>query len=107
MDPREKSKRLEVLLRATSAPQADSFAWYALALEYRGLDRLDEALATFQRLREKDPGYVPAYQMCGTMLMAAGCPEEGREWLEAGVDAARRSGNTKAAEEMREALGSE
>jgi tetratricopeptide (TPR) repeat protein len=98
------SKRLEMLLKLTSGPSADSFAWYALAMEYRGLGRIDAALETFRKLREKDPAYVPTYQMCGTMLISAGLRDEAREWLLAGIEAARRSGIAKAASEMEEAL---
>jgi tetratricopeptide (TPR) repeat protein len=98
------SKRLEMLLKMTSGPGADSFAWYALAMEQRGLGRIDEAFATFRVLREKDPAYVPTYQMCGAMLIDAGRREEAKEWLSLGIEAARRSGNAKAATEMEQAL---
>ena len=43
------SKRLDFLLKMTSSDKADSFTWYALALEYKGLGRVEDALATFQR----------------------------------------------------------
>jgi tetratricopeptide (TPR) repeat protein len=98
------SKRLQMLFEATSRPGADAFAWYALAMELRGLGRIDEAFETFRTLREKDPAYVPAYQMCGAMLIEAGRPEEAKEWLSKGVEAARRSGNSKALTEMEQAL---
>jgi predicted Zn-dependent protease len=98
------NKRLEMLLKMTAAPGADSFAWYALAMEQRGLGRIDEALATFRALREKDAAYVPTYQMCGAMLIEAGRPVEAKEWLTVGVETARRAGNAKAVTEMEQAL---
>jgi predicted Zn-dependent protease len=98
------NKRLEMLLKVTSQAGADSFAWYALAMEQRGLGRIDEAFETFRSLREKDPGYVPTYQMCGAMLIDAGRQEEAKQWLAQGVEAARTSGNDKALTEMQQAL---
>ena len=98
------SKRLEVLLKMTSNAQADSFAWYALALEYKGLGRIDDALATFAALRQKDGAYVPMYLMCGTMLIEANRRAEAKEWLLEGVGAARAKGDTHAAGEIEAAL---
>jgi predicted Zn-dependent protease len=102
----EKKNRLDVLLKMTASPSADSFAWYALALEYKGLGRIDEALETFAKLREKDADYVPMYLMCGTMLIEAGRRPDARGWLEAGVSAARAKGDTHALGEISGALES-
>lgn len=98
-------KRLEMLEQLTSNGKGDSFAWYGLALEYRSMGRIDDALRTFETLREKDPKYVAMYLMCGTMLQEANKSRAAREWLEAGVIAARESGNTHALSELSEALG--
>jgi predicted Zn-dependent protease len=98
------SKRLEVLLKMTARPEADSFAWYALALEYKGLGRVDDALDTFQKLRAKDESYVPMYLMCGTMLVEADRRAEAKEWLSAGLAVARRKGDGHAAGEIEGAL---
>jgi predicted Zn-dependent protease len=98
------SKRLQMLLQITAGPGAESFAWYALAMEQRGLGRIDEAFQTFRTLRDRDPAYVPTYQMCGAMLVEAGRPGDAKEWLVAGIEAARRSGNTKAVTEMEQVL---
>jgi predicted Zn-dependent protease len=100
-----KGKRLDVLLKMTASASADSFAWYALALEYRGLGRIDEALATFTELRRRDADYVAMYLMCGTMLTEADRPEEAREWLSSGVAMAQKKGDMHAAGEMQSALG--
>jgi hypothetical protein len=98
------SKRLEMLLKMTAREDADSFAWYALALEYKGLGRIDDAFAAFQKLRTKDEGYVPMYLMCGTMLVEADRRGEAKEWLAAGLDVARRKGDAHAAGEIDAAL---
>lgn len=98
------SKRLAVLQKAT-ASGGDAFTWYALALEYKSLGRVAEAVETFRVLREKDPGYVPQYLLCGSTLIEAGQPEAAREWLTAGLEVARVAGDDKAMGEIQEALG--
>ena len=100
----QSSKRLEVLLKMTASPSADSFAWYALGMEYRGLGRVDDALATFEKLRTQDASYVPMYLMCGTMLVEAGRRDEARGWLESGLGVAREKRDTHAAGELEGAL---
>jgi hypothetical protein len=42
------NKRLAFLEQTTRAGTADSFAWYALALEYRRESRADDAVAAFE-----------------------------------------------------------
>lgn len=101
------SKRLEYLLKLTVAPDAgggEPFAWYGLAMEYRSLERYDEALATFQQLRVRAPEYVPMYLMCGQMLEKAGRAMDARAWLQAGIEAARRKGDAHALGELESAM---
>src|SRR5689334_22220995 len=94
------SKRLDFLLKMTGSDKADSFTWYALALEYKGLGRVDDALTTFQQLRHRDAEYVPMYLMCGTMLIEAGRRGDAKEWLTAGLATARKKGDAHAAGEI-------
>jgi predicted Zn-dependent protease len=98
------SKRLEVLLKMTAREDADSFTWYALALEYKSLERIDDAFAAFSKLRAKDENYVPMYLMCGTMLVEANRREEAKDWLGAGLAVAKRKGDVHAAGEIEGAL---
>lgn len=102
--PLRMNKRLEMLERLTASGTADSFGWYALALEYRKLGRIDDALRTFEALSEKDPDYLPLYLMAGQMLTAAGRRDEAVPWLERGLSLARRIGNGQAAGELEQAL---
>ncbi len=97
-------KRLAALENATQSGQADSFAWYGLALEYQSFGRTDDALKAFRSLRDMDPEYVPMYLMCGTMLLNAGKVSAGREWLESGLLQAREKGESHAQSELEEAL---
>lgn len=99
------SKRLLMLEGMIAKGSKDPFAWYALALEYSNAGRVDEALDTFAKLRVESPTYVPMYLMSGQMLVKAGRKAEGREWLEAGIAAAKTAGNTHALSELQSALG--
>jgi predicted Zn-dependent protease len=99
-----RSKRLEFLLKITAAGKADPFAWYGLAMEYRGLAMTDEALTTFEALRAQSPDYVPMYLMCGQMLETAGRVDDARAWLESGIQAARAKGDSHALSELEGAL---
>jgi predicted Zn-dependent protease len=99
------SKRLMFLEKVTREGSDDVVAWYGLAMEYRSLERWDEALQTFTTLRSKKPDYVPQYLMCGQMLAKLARKDEARAWLEAGVEAARASKNAHALGELEEALG--
>lgn len=97
-------KRLAMLEKMVQSGSADSFARYALALEYQKQGRLDDALATFQQLRKADPEYLAQYLMAGQMLLDQERPEEARPWLEAGLALAARQGNAKAQSELETAL---
>ncbi len=98
------NKRLEMLEKMLAAGQVDSFARYALAMEYRREQRVDDALRTFEALRTADPGYLAMYLMAGQLLMDAGRPVEAKPWLEAGIELAKKTGEGKAQAELEAAL---
>jgi len=98
------NKRLALLERMVASGQADSFARYGLAMEYKKLGRTDDALAAFTALRQADSSYVPQYLMAGQMLADAGRSDEARAWLEQGIERARSLGNSHALSELEGAL---
>ena len=100
------SKRLAFLEKLTREGSDDPMAWYGLAMEYRKLQRWDEALQTFTTLRSRKPEYVAMYWMCGQMLEEVGRTDDAREWLEAGLALARAKGDGHAASEIESALAS-
>lgn len=100
------NKRLMFLEQHVAAGGADAFAYYGLGMEYRKEGRLDEAVATFAKLRDKDPDYVPVYLMAGQALIDAGKPADARSWLEAGIAAASRKSDGHALGELESALAS-
>ncbi|MGE0407288.1 MAG: tetratricopeptide repeat protein [Candidatus Korobacteraceae bacterium] len=78
----------------------DSFARYGLALEYSKSGEVETALEEFRAIVEANADYVPAYQMAGQMLSEHERANEARQWFTRGIEAARRSGNAKASNEM-------
>lgn len=100
------NKRLLMLEKMVESGQADSFARYALALEYKKEGQLDRAVQAFTDLRAADPHYLPQYLMAGQMLIEAEKKAEARAWLEAGLALARSVGNSHSAGELESALGS-
>jgi tetratricopeptide (TPR) repeat protein len=78
----------------------DSFARYGLAMAYAAEGRADEALEQFAEATERNPEYVPAYQMSAQTLMKLGRTDEARARLQAGLAACERTGNAHAASEM-------
>jgi predicted Zn-dependent protease len=98
------AKRLAFLEKVTAEGSTDPLAWYGLAMEYRKLERWDEALQTFTTLRTQKPDYLAMYLMCGQMLGEAGRKEEARAWLDAGLAQARAKGDGHAASEIESAI---
>ncbi|MEO7036294.1 MAG: tetratricopeptide repeat protein [Polyangiaceae bacterium] len=100
------NKRLAMLEKLTSSAQADSFAFYCLALEYRKEGRVDEAVGAFETLRGRDSGYLPMYLMAGQMLREATRTEAAKTWLEQGIVLASQKGDSKALGELESELAS-
>lgn len=92
--------RLEFLESLAAAGKADSFARYALALEYQKSGQAAAAVATFEALRKVDPDYLPMYFMSGQLLSTLGQLPEAIEWLEAGLVVAERKGDGKTSSEL-------
>ena len=82
----------------------DAFARYGLAMAYAAEGRAEDALREFAETIERNPDYVPAYQMSAQELLKAGRSDEARERLQAGLAACERSGNAHAASEMQAML---
>ncbi len=98
------SKRLAYLEKIAGQAGAEPMALYALAMEYRSLTRLEEALATFTKLRDAFPDYLAQYLMCGQLLEQMQRPEDARHWYEAGVALAGQKRDAHAASELTAAL---
>jgi len=99
------NKRLAYLEKVTREGTTEPMAWYGLALEYRNLERWDEALQTFTTLRANNPDYVATYLMCGQMLEKIARKDDARGWLEAGIEVAKKKRDGHAQSELESALG--
>jgi tetratricopeptide (TPR) repeat protein len=98
------SKRLEALEKMVASGPKEPFPYYALALEYRSVGRVEDALNLFARMRSEFASYVPQYLMAGQMLAELGRKDEARAVLEAGIVAARAARDSHAAGELESAL---
>jgi len=92
--------KIAMLTEILRANPADAFARYGLAMAYAAEGRSEEALREFAETTERNPDYVPAYQMSAQELMKLGRADEARERLQAGLAACERTGNGHAASEM-------
>ena len=93
-----------MLSEILAANPADSFARYGLAMAHLGEGNTDAALAEFEATTTYNPDYVPAYQMSGQTLAKLHRTDEAKTRLQAGLEAAARTGNTHAASEMQALL---
>ena len=78
----------------------DAFARYSLAMEHANQGDAAAALDQFHQLTTAHPDYTAGYQMSAQLLLKGGRDGEARQRLEAGVAAARRTGNALALNEM-------
>ncbi|MFV8756239.1 tetratricopeptide repeat protein [Nannocystaceae bacterium ST9] len=92
-----------MLLKMVETKPDEPFVRYGLAMEYRKLQRTDEAIAAFTGLLDRFPTYVPAYLMFGNLLDAAGRREQAIDVYERGLAAAERAGDDHALGELRAA----
>ena len=98
--------KLETLEEFVRASPDEPLPRYALAMEYRSLGRLEDAVSTFCDLLARRPEYVPTYLMLGQTLIGLGRPEQARPILEQGIAAAQKAGDRHAADELQDALDS-
>jgi predicted Zn-dependent protease len=94
-----KSRR-EVLEAFVAAKPDDAFSRYGLALELMNSGEADSAEAQFRELLQRNPTYVPGYQMLGQMLAKQSRSDDARAVLEQGISAAAKAGNGHAQSEM-------
>jgi predicted Zn-dependent protease len=92
--------RIAALTEILAANPEDTFARYGLAMERSKAGQIDQALAEFKTLIEKNPDYTPAYFMAAQMLASASRVDEARRWLVDGISSASRTANAHAQSEM-------
>ncbi len=95
--------RIALLKQYLESTPDDSFLQHALALEYIKLGDEAGARASFEKLLEKDPGYVGSYYHLGKLLERQSLPEEAAAVYERGMAEARTAGDRHALGELRSA----
>jgi predicted Zn-dependent protease len=78
----------------------DPFLRYGLAMEYVSGGDDAAAVQCLQELIAVAPDYVPGYQQLGQTLARMGRSDEARQAWTQGVQAAQKTGNQHASEEM-------
>src|SRR5271157_484105 len=92
--------RMAALKELLEANPNDTFARYALGMEYSGAGETDAALAEFQLLITVQPDYTNAYFMSAQALARAERNDEAKAMLQKGIECARRTSNQHALSEM-------
>ena len=77
--------RIAMLTEILAANPDDSFARYGLAMEYSKAGKIEQALAEFKTLIEKNPDYTPGYFMAAQTLAGAERVDEAKRMLVDGI----------------------
>ena len=96
--------RVAQLTEILSLNPADSFARYALGMEYSNAGKVDAAVAEFKTLLQQTPNYVNAYFMAAQALAGAQRTDEATKLLRDGIATAQRTNNRHAESEMQALL---
>jgi Tfp pilus assembly protein PilF len=104
--PASKKSRRQLLEEIVTQKPNDAFSRYGLALECEKDGDSAAADKNFRELTERNPDYIPGFQMYGQFLAREERNEEAQKILTAGIAAASKAGNQHARSEM-EALLSE
>lgn len=96
--------RVQLLSQFLRENPNDAFARYGLAMEFSNRGEIATALGEFTKLLELHPDYAAGYFMAAQMLARAGRTAEAKGFLEGGIAAAARTGNSHAQGEMQAML---
>jgi Tfp pilus assembly protein PilF len=98
------TNRIEILKQMVSQDPNNAFARYGLAMEYAKGGQLEEAVAEFRTVLERDESYAAAYYHGGQALEKLGLVDEARLMYEKGVEASTRKGDLHTRAEIEAAL---
>jgi len=99
-----REERIQELREFVKRDPNDSFARYALALEYAASGEVELAVAMLLDLLTRDPSYVPAYQQLGYNYQKLDKSAEAIEMFQKGIACAKSQNDNHAASEMQDAL---
>jgi tetratricopeptide (TPR) repeat protein len=96
--------RIAQLTEILAMNPTDSFARYALGMEYSNAGKVDAAVTEFKTLLQHNPNYVNAYFMAAQALTGANRTAEAKDLLRDGISVAQRANNRHAESEMQALL---
>lgn len=96
--------RIDALLSFLTDDPDDPFTRFALATEYRKAGRLEDAITTFEELRDRDPSYVGTYFHLGKAYAASGRMDRAAAVFRAGIEEAARQRDGHSRSELQAAL---
>lgn len=99
----EKS-RIENLKQMLEVDPLDTFARYALGLEYMGMQEYESARGMFEEIRVLDPNYQAVYYQLGKVYELLGEETEARKVYEKGIYVAASKGDMHTKSELEQAL---
>jgi len=96
--------RIAKLKELLNSDPSDTFALFALSMEFFSQGQLAESVEYFDRLLKIDPDYVPAYYQKAQALARMGQYRQARDTLQAGLPHAIQTGQFHARDKMQEFL---
>lgn len=96
--------RLSQLEELLKEDPNDAFLQYGIALEYAKKGNVAEAILRIEQLLSEKPDYLGAYYQLGQYYEVVEKNNEAMAIYEKGMELAKKVGNTKTMNELREAL---
>jgi tetratricopeptide (TPR) repeat protein len=95
-----RNNRIRFLETLQKQTPDDPFPVYGLAMEYLGMDDLEQARSSFQHLVESFPDYVPTYYQYAILSLKLQNPGLALEWVEKGIETAKAASDMHALREL-------
>lgn len=96
--------RLSQLEELLKEDPTDSFLQYGIALEYAKKGNMEEAITRIEKLLSEKPDYLGAYYQLGQYYELVKRDADAMAIYEKGIVLAKKVGNMKTMNELREAL---
>lgn len=81
----------------------DAFSRYALAMEFKKLEKNEDAAREFGELTKRNPTYVATYYHYAQLLVNMGQKDEALSVIDLGLSETKKAGEDHAHEELAEA----
>lgn len=98
------SSRIESLRKALEIDPNDTFARYALGLEYLSANKLSDAKNVFDEIIALDPNYVAVYYQLGKTYELMGDDDSAKKIYEKGIYVAASQSDQHTKNELEQAL---